>query len=47
MGAKLIIKDTEKVKQEKEEELARLNEEIAKKIAELDAKEGQLVSKEF
>ena len=41
------MQDTENLRQEKEAELARLNDEINRKHEELEAKEGQLLNKEL
>ena len=50
MGADLVLQDSEKLKkekQEKEAELAQLQEDINKKVSELEEFEGRLINKEL
>ena len=50
MGADLVLQDSKKLKkekQEKEAELAQLQEDINKKVSELEEVEGRLINKEL
>ena len=50
MGADLVLQDSEKLKKEKmekEAELAQLQEEINKKVSELEEFEGRMINKEL